>query len=79
MQKITIDDVSAFLTDLFTKIDIYELFVEKRDKNFQALLDLEITPLQRKRFIKQLKPEDYKSGPNPDTNDTSRPTLGIWY
>jgi hypothetical protein len=73
MRKTTIDDVSAFLSDFFTKFDIYDIIFERRDKNDQALLDLEITPSQRKEIIKKLVPVDYLSGPNPDENDTSRP------
>ena len=73
MRKTTIDDVSAFLSDFFTKFDIYDIIFERRDKNDQALLDLEITPSQRKEIIKKIKPENYLSGPNPDCNDTSRP------
>lgn len=73
MQKITLDDVSAFLSDFFTKLDVFDIIFEDRVKNEQALFELDIIASQRKFFIKNIKPENYISGPNPDTNDTTRP------
>ncbi|MCU7491344.1 MAG: toxin [Ignavibacteria bacterium] len=67
------DEVESFLNDLRAKLSVYKIFYYNREKNKQALLDLEITPLQRDEFIRNLKAEDYFGGPKPDTNDVTLP------
>jgi len=57
-------DVLEYLEDLKVKIRIFGLvFLDKRGKNYQTLLDLEITPNKRKEIIEGLKAEDYSEGP----------------
>lgn len=47
-------------------------FKDNRDKNIQALIDMEITSKQRKEILFSLVPEDYMSGPKPDDTDQSK-------
>ena len=61
------NDVNQFLQDLKTKIEFnWLVFLDKRGKNTQALLDLEITRNQRVEVLKQLQVEDYCQGPIED-------------
>lgn len=67
------DEIEEFLNNFNVKLDIFSVYFENREKNKQALLDLEINPAQRKEMLSSIKPENYCSGPNPDINDTRRP------
>jgi hypothetical protein len=69
MSPITKDDVEKFLEEFKTKLKVFRIIYEHREKNKQALLDLEITPIQRTHFIEKLKAENYYAGPKTDTND----------
>jgi hypothetical protein len=69
MSKTTITDVEKFLEEFKLKLKIFRIIYENREKNKQALLDLEITPIQRTQFIEKLKVENYHEGPKTDTND----------
>lgn len=61
-------EVEKFLLKLNQKIKIFDIvFRDDRGKNFQTLIDLEITPKYRKDIILNLKSEDYISGPLIDT------------
>jgi hypothetical protein len=60
-------EVEAFLDQLKTKLTIWSIVFENRDKNIQTLLDLGITEAQRLKHIKNLTVEDFVSGP---TNDS---------
>lgn len=66
-------EVQLFLDGLHAKIGVFGVAFENRDKNIQALLDLEITGSERIEYIKKLKVENYFAGPKKDTNDPSRP------
>lgn len=60
-------DVSGFLQAFFAKCRVFDIiFRDLRLKNAQTLLDLEITPLERRSIIESLKPEDYSEGPLDD-------------
>ncbi|MBC8372449.1 MAG: type II toxin-antitoxin system MqsR family toxin [Phycisphaerae bacterium] len=48
------------------------LHVRDRDKNRQGLIDLGITPDERKEILLGLKPENYASGPTPDDTDDTK-------
>ncbi len=59
--------VAAFLKDFKEKMKIWDvLFRDDRGKNMQALLDLEIRPIDRKRILEKLKVSDYSEGPITD-------------
>ncbi len=78
MPNPTLDEINAFLQDLFLKMKVFNIVFEERPKNRQTLLDLEINKLQRLSFITSMKPEDYISGPNKDSNDTTRPDYWVF-
>ncbi|MEM9919900.1 MAG: toxin [Bacteroidota bacterium] len=66
MGQIDLLEIEVFLNQLKAKIPIYGIVFENREKNTQALLQLGITPIQRKEHIKQLSPKNYISGPLKD-------------
>ena len=72
MKEISKSKIESFLTEFRTKMDVFDVIFENREKNIQALLDLEITSVRRKQYLRSLLVEDYISGPNADTNDKSR-------
>jgi len=61
------DEVEHFLAEFKTKLEIFDIqFLDERNKNTQALADLDITHIQRIEYLKKLKVENYLSGPNED-------------
>lgn len=78
MPNSTKEQVESFLNYLHTKLNIFSIVFDQRDKNRQTLADLEISYNQRIDFIKSMKPEDYIDGPNKDTNDTTRPDYWVF-
>ncbi|MEZ4937058.1 MAG: hypothetical protein R2799_05645 [Crocinitomicaceae bacterium] len=59
-------DVEKFLKNLKERLMIGEIiyaFRTEEGKNEDTLLELGITPLQRDEYVKNLKVEDYSSGP----------------
>lgn len=65
---VTENEVRRFLQQFFQKAKTFGLyFRDDRGKNMQTLLDLEITPRQRKDIIMQLEVPDYIEGPLEDT------------
>ena len=61
---VTIEEVKAFLDQFNIKAQVFGIrFRDDRSKNTEALLQLEITHLQRETIIKSLLPEDYVEGP----------------
>ncbi|MBN1943755.1 MAG: type II toxin-antitoxin system MqsR family toxin [Phycisphaerae bacterium] len=66
------DEVVAFL-NLFKgclELDLYG--IKDREKNLQGLIDLGITPKERKEILLGLTPENYHSGPKPDDTDDTK-------
>jgi hypothetical protein len=61
-------DTERFLQDFKLKLKIWSIvFRNDRYKNTQTLLDLEITPIKRRKIIEELETEDYSEEPLPDT------------
>lgn len=61
---ITKDDVERFLSDFSMKVKIFDIrFRDDRAKNPNSLLELGITPMERKNVIMDLKYYDYSEGP----------------
>jgi hypothetical protein len=57
-------EASSFLKDFHEKMKFWDvLFRDERGKNTQALLDLELRPIDRKAILETLKPKDYIEGP----------------
>jgi hypothetical protein len=61
-------DVEAFLGQFRSKLEVFDVIFLNRDKNLQALIDLEITRLSRKETLRELKVSDYYRGPTRDTD-----------
>lgn len=65
--SISRDDVEEFLKKLKFKLNFWGvLFRDERNKNSQALLDLNITSAYRIEVIKNLQVIDYSEGPHKD-------------
>ena len=63
----TIHDIENFLRDFKTKAQIFDIFFrDARQKNTQALLDLEITPQKRREIVDSIAAIDYSEGPIDD-------------
>ncbi len=56
--------VAAFLKDFKEKMKFWDvLFRDDRGKNAQALVDLELRPIERKTILEALETKDYSEGP----------------
>ena len=61
------NEVEAFPASFHEKIEIFGiLFRDDREKNRMALIDLDISRLERLEVIKSIETEDYSEGPIPD-------------
>ena len=61
---VTVDEVKAFLDQFNVKAQIFGIrFRDDRGKNRDALLQLDITPVQREVIVKNLLVHDYVEGP----------------
>lgn len=57
-------DVASFLKEFKEKMKFWDiLFRDDRGKNAQALVDLELRPLDRKAALEGLQVKDYSQGP----------------
>jgi len=57
-------EVAAFLKDFKDKMKFWDvLFRDDRGKNAQALVELEIRPVERKAILEALDSKDYSEGP----------------
>lgn len=57
-------EVEVFLKDFIQKMKIWDVFFrDDRGKNIQTLADLEINPLERKKYLENLQIKDYCDGP----------------
>ena len=61
---IGVDDVNSFLEQFNIKAQVFGIrFRDDREKNREALEELEIAPMQREVIVKSLVPQDYVEGP----------------
>lgn len=57
-------EVAAFIKDFKEKMKFWNvLFRDDRGKNAQALVDLELRPIERKAILETLETKDYSEGP----------------
>lgn len=57
-------EVSSFLKDFKEKMKFWDvLFRDDRGKNAQALIDLELRPIERKFLLETLDTKEYSEGP----------------
>ena len=62
--------VEKFLVQFKEKVRVFGLeFRIERKKNFQGLLDLDITARERERIVLSLTVEDYYKGPSANTSE----------
>ncbi|MGB3079796.1 MAG: hypothetical protein WBB31_12005 [Saprospiraceae bacterium] len=66
-------DIQTYLSQLKTKLGVFGIVFRNREKNLNALAELDIAPIQREDCLKDLRPEDYCSGPNIDKDVPGRP------
>lgn len=60
----TKEEVELFLNDFKAKMKIWDvLFRDDRGKNVQALVELELRPIDRKNILESLVAPDYSEGP----------------
>ena len=60
----TKEEVTSFLKDFKEKMKFWDvLFRDDRGKNTQALVDLELRPIDRKAILETLETKDYTGGP----------------
>jgi len=72
----TIHDVEAFLSDFKIKSEVFGLvFWDTRQKNTQALFDLELTWAKRLDIVKSITGKDYSEGP---LNDNLYGIASLW-
>jgi hypothetical protein len=61
------EEIEAFLSDFHVKMKTFDiLYRNDRGKNTQALLELEIKPIERDKYLESLQPIDYCEGPLED-------------
>ncbi|MDX2129956.1 MAG: toxin [Chloroherpetonaceae bacterium] len=61
-------EVASFLKNFKEKMKVWDvLFRDERGKNAQALLDLELRPIERNKVLENLYINDYSEGPFSDT------------
>lgn len=61
---ITEQAVASFLKEFKEKMGFWDvLFRDDRGKNAQALIDLELRPIERKKILELLETKDYSEGP----------------
>jgi hypothetical protein len=59
--------VTAFLKDFKEKMRFWDvLFRDDRGRNVQALIDLDLRPIDRKNILEVLETKDYSEGPLKD-------------
>ena len=73
MSQSTKEEVEYFLNKFFAKLSVYDIFFKNREKNFNTLLELEITASQRLEYIKKLTVKNYFRGPIQDAFDPKSP------
>ena len=76
MNPATKPEIESFLEEFKTKMKTFDILFLNREKNEPALYDLEITPIQRIKFLEKLKVEDYYQGPKADSFDPE--SFGFW-
>jgi hypothetical protein len=62
-------DVEAFLSAFKIKMKIFRVIYLDRDKNMQALIDLEISAISRTQILEELEVENYLKGPTQDRDN----------
>ncbi len=56
-------EIANFLRQMKDKVGVFDIVFLDRPKNFQTLVELEITPAERRDTIMDLETRDYYRGP----------------
>ncbi|MCF8255439.1 MAG: toxin [Bacteroidia bacterium] len=57
-------EIASYLKNFKEKMKFWDvLFRDERGKNTQALVNLELRPIERKAILEALEPRDYSDGP----------------
>ncbi len=59
----TKEDVQGFLEQIKAKMKIFDIRYRPRDKNLNCLINLELNPYERDKYINALTFENYIGGP----------------
>lgn len=68
-------DVEQFLKQFKVKLKVFDVRYIGREKNTQALLDMEMVPAARTKILENLEAEDYCEGP---LGETMHGTGNMW-
>ncbi|GHB24492.1 hypothetical protein GCM10008106_01530 [Mongoliitalea lutea] len=67
LQNTSEEKVGQFLREFKEKMKVWGvLFLDDRGKNFEALTQLDIRPMDREQILEALIVEDYSEGPKPE-------------
>jgi hypothetical protein len=68
--KATLEEIEAFLTEFKEKSRIFGVVYDmNKEENQNTLLELEMRPSERTRYLQQIKPTDYYQGPGKNDYD----------
>ena len=69
----TQQEIERFLAEIREKIRVFGIVFRPRKKNLDALLELDIVPIDRINYLCKLTSENYYRGPRNDTHNPDRP------
>src|SRR5690606_251145 len=64
----TQEEVDQFLKDFKVKLSVFGVVFTQRGKNFETLVVLELTTVNRTELLKKLTVQDYYKGPTQDSD-----------
>ena len=60
----TLAEIQKFLNDFHQKVDVFDIFfLDDREKNREALAELDIRAIDRVGIVKTITADDYSEGP----------------
>ena len=74
----TKEDAENFLCRFKEKKKVFDIAFDRKTKNIQGYLDLDITPAAREIYIEKLTADEYSSGPNEDTHTPGSPDYWVF-
>lgn len=74
----TKDEVAQFLKQFNIKLKVFDVVYINREKNTQALLDLEISPFDRRNVLENLEVRDYSEGPLEETMHDAKTRMWVF-
>lgn len=70
--KATLEEIEAFLTEFKTKSRIFGVVYDmNKEENLNTLLELEMSPNERTRYLEKIEPADYYQGPGKNDYDAA--------